>query len=72
MLIPYTHVLDHLEFSGREIRSTVVLNPEEQSSMALKDEEDAELKGPVVRGAARCVASLCATVRRINEAPCCV
>ncbi|KAM8840168.1 DNA-directed RNA polymerase I subunit RPA12 isoform 1-T2 [Spinachia spinachia] len=43
------------EFSGREIRSTVVLNPEKQSSVALKDEEDAELKGPVIdRRCPRC------------------
>lgn len=37
------------EFSGQEIRSTVIFNPVEQSSVALEDEEDSELKGPVVR-----------------------
>lgn len=38
-----------LEFSGQEIRSTVIFNPVEQSSVALEEEEDSELKGPVVR-----------------------
>lgn len=37
------------EFSGQEIRSTVIFNPVEQSSAALEEEEDSELKGPVVR-----------------------
>lgn len=42
------------EFSGREIRSTVVFNPE-QSTLALEDEQDSELKGPVIdRRCSRC------------------
>lgn len=37
------------ELSVQEITSTVIFNPLEQSSAAQVDEEDAELKGPVVR-----------------------
>lgn len=37
------------EFSGQQIHSTVIFNPVEQSLVALEDEEDSELKGPVVR-----------------------
>lgn len=36
------------EFSGQEIRSSVVFNPEQQSS-ALTEEPDSEVKGAVVR-----------------------
>ncbi|KAF3707818.1 DNA-directed RNA polymerase I subunit RPA12 Zinc ribbon domain-containing protein 1 [Channa argus] len=43
------------EFSGKEIRSTVLFNPVEQSSVALEDEKDSELKGPVIdRRCSRC------------------
>ncbi len=49
LIIPYTLVFYCPEFSGQEIHSTVILNPVEQSSVALEDEEDSELKGPVVR-----------------------
>nr|ACQ58531.1 DNA-directed RNA polymerase I subunit RPA12 [Anoplopoma fimbria] len=43
------------EFSGQEIRSTVIFNPEKQSSVALEDEEGSELKGPVIdRRCSRC------------------
>lgn len=43
------------EFSGQEICSTVIFNPVEQSSVALEDEEDSELKGPVIdRRCSRC------------------
>lgn len=37
------------EFNGQQIRSTVVLNPIERSSVILEDKDDSELKGPVVR-----------------------
>ncbi|KAA8586089.1 hypothetical protein FQN60_007658 [Etheostoma spectabile] len=36
------------EFSGQEIRSTIIFNPVEQSSLALEDEDNSELKGAVV------------------------
>lgn len=36
------------EFNGQQIRSTVILNPAEKSAAVLED-EDSELKGPVVR-----------------------
>uniref|UniRef100_A0A3Q1AVR1 DNA-directed RNA polymerase I subunit RPA12 n=1 Tax=Amphiprion ocellaris TaxID=80972 RepID=A0A3Q1AVR1_AMPOC len=43
------------EFSGQKVCSTVVFNPLEQSSVALEDEEDSELKGPVIdRRCSRC------------------
>lgn len=38
-----------LEFSGREIRSSVVFNPAEDTSLAREEAEGSELKGPVVR-----------------------
>ncbi|XP_041665856.1 DNA-directed RNA polymerase I subunit RPA12 isoform X2 [Cheilinus undulatus] len=42
------------EFSGQEIRSTVVFNSVEQSTLSL-DSEDSELKGPVIdRRCSRC------------------
>ncbi|XP_072303920.1 DNA-directed RNA polymerase I subunit RPA12 [Eucyclogobius newberryi] len=42
------------EFSGREVHSTVVFNPE-QSTLALEEGEDSELKGPVIdRRCSRC------------------
>lgn len=42
------------EFSGQEIRSTVIFNPVEQSTLSL-DSEDSELKGPVIdRRCSRC------------------
>ncbi|KAF6737845.1 DNA-directed RNA polymerase I subunit RPA12 [Oryzias melastigma] len=42
------------EFLGREIQSTVIFNPAEQTSLALED-EDTELKGPVIdRRCTRC------------------
>lgn len=42
------------EFAGREVRSTVVFNPE-QSTLALEEEQDSELKGPVIdRRCSRC------------------
>ncbi|XP_016896530.1 DNA-directed RNA polymerase I subunit RPA12 [Cynoglossus semilaevis] len=34
--------------AAREIHSTVVFNPAEQSTLALEDVGDAELKGPVI------------------------
>lgn len=41
-------------FSGQEIHSTITFNPEEQSSLAVKEEES-ELKGPVIdRRCSRC------------------
>ncbi|XP_019946590.1 DNA-directed RNA polymerase I subunit RPA12 [Paralichthys olivaceus] len=36
------------EFSGLEIQSTVTFNLVEQSSVALNEDEEAELKGPVI------------------------
>ncbi|XP_026203269.1 DNA-directed RNA polymerase I subunit RPA12 isoform X1 [Anabas testudineus] len=43
------------EFAGQEIQSTVIFNPVEQSSVVLEDEEDTELKGPVIdRRCSRC------------------
>lgn len=43
------------EFSGQKICSTVIFNPVEQSSAVLEDEEDSELKGPVIdRRCSRC------------------
>uniref|UniRef100_A0A3Q1FPM4 DNA-directed RNA polymerase I subunit RPA12 n=1 Tax=Acanthochromis polyacanthus TaxID=80966 RepID=A0A3Q1FPM4_9TELE len=43
------------EFSNQKICSTVVFNPLEQSSVAPEDEEDSELKGPVIdRRCSRC------------------
>ncbi|XP_060935933.1 DNA-directed RNA polymerase I subunit RPA12 isoform X2 [Limanda limanda] len=36
------------EFSGQEIQSTVIFNLVEQSSVALDEDEDTELKGPVI------------------------
>lgn len=36
------------EFNGQQIRSTVILNPAERSAAVLED-EDSDLKGPVVR-----------------------
>lgn len=44
-----TYFMFPSEFSGQEIHSTVVFNPVTQSAAALGEEEDAELKGPVVR-----------------------
>ncbi|RVE66584.1 hypothetical protein OJAV_G00108720 [Oryzias javanicus] len=42
------------EFLGREIQSTVIFNPAEQTSLALEGEET-ELKGPVIdRRCTRC------------------
>lgn len=38
-----------LEFSGREIRSTVVFNPLDKSSVDLEGSDNSEMKGPVVR-----------------------
>ncbi|XP_028254018.1 DNA-directed RNA polymerase I subunit RPA12 isoform X2 [Parambassis ranga] len=43
------------EFAGQQVRSTVVFNPAEQTSVVLEDEEDSELKGPVIdRRCSRC------------------
>ncbi|XP_022599842.1 DNA-directed RNA polymerase I subunit RPA12 isoform X2 [Seriola dumerili] len=43
------------KFSGQKIHSTVIFNPVEQSSVVLEDEEDSELKGPVIdRRCSRC------------------
>ncbi|XP_030003552.1 DNA-directed RNA polymerase I subunit RPA12 [Sphaeramia orbicularis] len=43
------------EFSGQEIRSTIIFNPVEQSSLSLEGMEDSELKGPVIdRRCSRC------------------
>ncbi|XP_041868280.1 DNA-directed RNA polymerase I subunit RPA12 [Melanotaenia boesemani] len=43
------------EFSGQEIKSEVVFNPMELSSVALKDEEGSELKGALIdRRCSRC------------------
>ncbi|XP_029919143.1 DNA-directed RNA polymerase I subunit RPA12 [Myripristis murdjan] len=42
------------ELSGQEIRSTVIFNPVEQSSIVAED-NDSELKGPVIdRRCSRC------------------
>ncbi|XP_037549530.1 DNA-directed RNA polymerase I subunit RPA12 [Nematolebias whitei] len=44
-----------LEFSGREIRSAVVFNPAEDTSLAHEEDEGSELKGPVIdRRCSRC------------------
>ncbi|XP_028316453.1 DNA-directed RNA polymerase I subunit RPA12 [Gouania willdenowi] len=40
--------IDVAEFSGQEIRSEVVFNSVEASSVVLEDEEDSFLKGPVI------------------------
>lgn len=43
------------EFCGQQITSTVIFNPIEQSSVVVEDEEDSELKGPVIdRRCSRC------------------
>ncbi|XP_004074220.1 DNA-directed RNA polymerase I subunit RPA12 [Oryzias latipes] len=43
------------EFLGREIQSGVIFNPAEQTLLALEDEENSELKGPVIdRRCTRC------------------
>ncbi|XP_051927288.1 DNA-directed RNA polymerase I subunit RPA12 isoform X3 [Hippocampus zosterae] len=43
------------EFSGREIRSMVVFNPLDKSSMDLEGSDDSEIKGPVIdRRCTRC------------------
>ncbi|XP_043995123.1 DNA-directed RNA polymerase I subunit RPA12 [Gambusia affinis] len=43
------------DFSGLEVCSTVVFNPEQQSLVALKDDDGSELKGPVIdRRCGRC------------------
>ncbi|XP_053720006.1 DNA-directed RNA polymerase I subunit RPA12 [Synchiropus splendidus] len=43
------------DFAGQETRSTIVFNPVEQSTVAVDDAEDAELKGPVIeRRCSRC------------------
>ncbi|KAL3043346.1 DNA-directed RNA polymerase I subunit RPA12 [Trematomus bernacchii] len=43
------------EFSGLEIRSSVVFNPVEQSTVTLEDEDSSELKGAVIdRRCSRC------------------
>ncbi|XP_068603481.1 DNA-directed RNA polymerase I subunit RPA12 [Brachionichthys hirsutus] len=43
------------EFSGQEIRSSVVFNPAEQTARAPENEPDGALKGPVVdRRCSRC------------------
>lgn len=48
ILLPCVHYPD---FSGLEVCSAVVFNPEQQSLVALKDDDGSELKGPVVRPA---------------------
>lgn len=45
--VTYVFVSSFSEFSGQEIRSSVVFNPLEGSSVAV-EEEDSELKGAVV------------------------
>lgn len=40
----------HSEFSGQEIYSAVVFNPVEQTAVS-QDDEDSEVKGPVVSAA---------------------
>ncbi|XP_049606459.1 DNA-directed RNA polymerase I subunit RPA12 isoform X1 [Syngnathus scovelli] len=43
------------ELSGREIRSTVVFNPVDKSSMVQESSNDTEVKGPVIdRRCSRC------------------
>ncbi|XP_077404949.1 DNA-directed RNA polymerase I subunit RPA12 isoform X2 [Vanacampus margaritifer] len=43
------------EFSGREIRSTVIFNPVDKSSLLLESSDDSEMKGPVIdRRCTRC------------------
>ncbi|KAM3858288.1 DNA-directed RNA polymerase I subunit RPA12 [Diretmus argenteus] len=43
------------DFSDQKIRSAVVFNPAEQSSAAVEDDNNSELKGPVIdRRCSRC------------------
>ncbi|XP_061616450.1 DNA-directed RNA polymerase I subunit RPA12 isoform X2 [Phyllopteryx taeniolatus] len=43
------------EFSGREIRSTVVFNPVNKSTVVLEGSDDSDMKGPVIdRRCSRC------------------
>uniref|UniRef100_A0A673YQ41 DNA-directed RNA polymerase I subunit RPA12 n=1 Tax=Salmo trutta TaxID=8032 RepID=A0A673YQ41_SALTR len=50
----FSYVEVYKEFSGQEIRSSVVFNPLEGSSVAV-EEEDSELKGAVIdRRCSRC------------------
>lgn len=43
------------EFTGQVIKSSVVFNPLDQTSSTVDNEEDAELKGPVIdRRCSRC------------------
>lgn len=60
------------EFSGQEIRSTVIFNPVEQSSAALEEEEDSELKGPVVRTVCCSLTAVCDgnNCTLVNEVTC--
>ncbi|KAF7644006.1 hypothetical protein LDENG_00229510 [Lucifuga dentata] len=42
-------------FLGQKVHSSVTFNPVEQSSVSVEDEEDSELKGPVIdRRCSRC------------------
>lgn len=46
---PNHMVFSPSEFSGQHIHSSIVFNPVELSSVSVEEEEDSELKGPVVR-----------------------